>query len=233
MNGKTALTTAIISTVIVLLLFGYCSEYKKRQDIEKLAADNAKELVHVNALRDSTIKMVKDSFAHKIYTAELRLVQESAVRSLAEKDAKRYRDMLAAFKVDIRYKRDTIKVSYTDTLRDTLYYGRPFAYTDRWLSFNGTVDSNKVGIYNLNMNAGNLSILVGYRNRGLFRKPEPVVEVKTDCQYLFIPSVETAFKKPPVRPWWDSRAAWFIYGAASKTLLNIGINNAAGKPIVW
>jgi len=203
MNFK-KLSWVVLIILIILLVWDGCSKnaqlsaYKKQ--VSKLSFKEQKFVQRI------------DKKNHKIAEQEqIIMTQKDAIDNdlLTINDFKRVESQT---KIITHISRDSIFVPFlvTDTIEVNVLNDRKFAFTDKYFGIFGSSKSNGILFDSVYFNNG-LSLTIGNKSKGFFKRSEPIVQVIYDNPYSITNSMQNVIIKNEIK-WYDRKRNWFGMG---------------------
>lgn len=200
----TRLSLVVLIIVIILLVWDGCSKNAQlsayKEQVSKLTFKEQKFVERI------------DKNNHKIAEQEqIIMTQKDAIDNdlLAINDFKRVESQT---KIITHISRDSIFVPFvvTDTIEVNVLNDRRFAFTDKYFGIFGTSKPNGILFDSVYFNNG-LSLTIGNKSRGFFKRSEPIVQVTYDNPYSSTNSMQNVVIKNDIK-WYDKKRNWLGMG---------------------
>lgn len=166
----------------------------------------------------SKLKRKEQVFVQKI-NKDKKIIAEQSQVILSEKDAindnililNDFRKVKSQIKVITQTKYDSVYVPYTITQNDTIYKYKSFGFKDEYFGIYGLAKQDGI-LFDSVYFKNDLTLTIGNKSNGFFRKSEPIVQVKYENPYTTTTSMNNVIIKNDLR-WYDKKRNWFVLGA--------------------
>jgi len=117
---------------------------------------------------------------------------------------------------------DSLRAKYNEP-RQVIYVPKKFSLSQNFYSLSGQIMKNGVMVDSLRFN-NELSLTIGMKSQGLFKKPIPMVLAKNTNPFVETSSMQNIVIKNDLK-WFDKKATWFAVGVLSGLTTGILLNN--------
>lgn len=209
------LTLVVLMLAIIFLVWDGCSKEAQLSSFK----ENIQKLKLGNQTFKETISKKNEKIAEQ---KQIILSQEDAVDQelLMINDFKKVK---AQVKVINRTIVDSIYVPFevkvTDTFLVNAESDKPFSFNDEYFGIYGTAKKNGIlfdSVYFVN----DLTLTIGNKSKGFFKKAEPIVQVKYNNPYTTTTSMNNVVIQNELK-WYDRKMNWFLIGAGLATITMI------------
>ena len=212
---KYHLSLVVLILAIVFLVWDGCS--KKAQ----LSAfkENIQQLKFGNQKFKETISKNNEKIAEQ---TQVILSQDDAIEQelLIINDLKK---VSAQVKIVNRTMVDSIYVPFEVKVNDTILVNvesqKKFSFNDEFFGIYGSAKENGIlfdSVYFVN----DLTLTIGNKSKGFFKKSEPIVQVKYDNPYTTTTSMNNVIIQDELK-WYDRKRNWFLMGAGIATITTL------------
>jgi hypothetical protein len=108
---------------------------------------------------------------------------------------------------------DTILVATNDiqdSLGTYLRVPKPFSLNTEWYGITGKVNTKGVNLDSLSFR-NKMTITIGSKSQGLFKKPKPIVLMKNENPYVYTTGMQNIVIKNELK-WYEKKGLWFGVG---------------------
>ena len=123
----------------------------------------------------------------------------------------------AQVKVITQTKYDSVYVPYNIT--DTIYKYKSFAFKDEYFGIYGIAKNDGI-LFDSVYFKNDLTLTIGNKSKGFFRKSEPIVQVKYENPYTTTTSMNNVIIQNDLK-WYDKKRNWFILGAGVASFVTL------------
>jgi hypothetical protein len=198
------LSLVVLIIALILLVWDGCSKNAQLSAFK----ENVKKLNYESELFKETITKNNNRIAEQ---KQIIMSKRDAIDNnlLAMND---FKSVESQTKIITHISRDSIFVPYavTDTIEVNVLNDRKFAFTDKYFGIFGSSKSNGILFDSVYFNNG-LSLTIGNKSKGFFKRSEPIVQVIYDNPYSSTNSMQNIIIKNELK-WYDRKRNWFGMG---------------------
>ena len=197
------LSLVVLIVAIIFLVWDGCSKNAQLSAFKKQV---------------SKFKTKEQVFVQKI-TKDKKIIAEQSQFILSQKDAlsedllilNDFKKVDAQVKVITQTQYDSIYVPYIITQTDTIYKYKSFCFKDEYFGIYGVAKQDGI-LFDSVYFKNDLTLTIGNKSNGFFRKSEPIVQVKYENPYTTTTSMNNVIIKNDLK-WYDKKRTWFVLGA--------------------
>tara|TARA_B110000495_G_C22925310_1_gene540717 strand:+ start:206 stop:919 length:714 start_codon:yes stop_codon:yes gene_type:complete len=230
--NKVLLSFVVLIVAVLLLVWRSCeqnaqlSAYKKQ--MQKFSLGDQVFIETENKQGEKVIEQKqiilsqKDAIAHNLLQiSELKKVQSQVIIETITKIDSVFIPFDDSWQNENQF--DTIV--FTDTIYkdNIIYLPKTFSLIEDYYSISGNILKSGVLVDSLRFN-NELSLSIGMKSQGVFKKPIPVVIAKNSNPFVETSSMQNIVIKNDLK-WYDKKLTWFAVGVLSGFTSGILINN--------
>ena len=211
----------LIVLLSVVILFLVCGYYNSKAEL----SDFKKQILKFELSEQKYLETISENGARLVEQEQIILTQEDAIQNnLLE--INRLKKIKSQVVVNTITQIDSVFVPFivdsivNDTnILPTNYISVPkrFSLIDEWYSVNGKIKLNGLLIDSLSFN-NELSLTIGNKSQGLFKKSQPVVLVEYSNPYVRTTSMQNIIIKDELR-FYDKKSFWYGVGFSTGILI--------------
>lgn len=198
------LSLVVLIIALILLVWDGCSKNAQLSAFK----ENVKKLNFKSELFKETIAKNNNRIAEQ---KQIIMNQKDAIDNdlLSIND---FQSVESQTKIITHISRDSIFVPFAviDTIEVNVFNDRIFAFTDKYFGIFGSSKSNGILFDSVYFNNG-LSLTIGNKSKGFFKRSEPIVQVVYDNPYSSTNSMQNVIIKNELK-WYDRKRNWFGMG---------------------
>lgn len=205
------LSLVVLIIAIVFLVWDGCSKDAQLSAFKKQVSKyKGKEQIFVQTLSKDKKVIAEQS--------QVILSQKDAVKEnlLILNDFKKVKSQV---KVITNTKYDSIFVPYTITKNDTIFKYQSFEFKDEYFGIFGSAKQDGV-LFDSVYFKNDLTLTIGNKSKGFFRKSEPIVQVKYENPYTTTTSMNNVIIQNDLK-WYDKKRTWFVIGAGVASFVTL------------
>ena len=212
----------LIVLLLIVILLLVCGYYNSRAEL----SDFKEQIGKFELSEQKYLETINENGKRIVEQEQIILSQEDAINhNLLEID--RLKKIKSQVVVNTITQIDSVFVPYivdsvaVDSTLPTNYISVPkrFSLLDEWYSFNGKIQLNGLLIDSLSFN-NELSLTIGNKSQGLFKKPKPLVLVEYSNPYVRTQSMQNVIIKDELK-FYDKKVFWLGVGFGTGILLPI------------
>ena len=199
----------------------------------------AYERAELKEYKDQMLKfdLKEQKFLETIDEDGTRIVEQEQI-ILSQKDAinnhlveiKNLKKIKSQVIINTITKVDSVFIPFVSdtTIKDTLvldnyiFVPQRFSLLDEWYSFDGTIKKSGVLLDSISFN-NKLSLTIGSKSNGFFKKPKPIVLVEYSNPYVSTTAMHNIIIKDDLK-FYDKKGFWYGFGVVSGIGVGILIN---------
>ena len=205
------LSLVVLIVAIIFLVWDGCSKNAQLSAFKKQV---------------SKFKTKEQVFVQKI-TKDKKIIAEQSQFILSQKDAlsedllilNDFKKVDAQVKVITQTQYDSIYVPYIITQTDTIYKYKSFGFKDEYFGIYGVAKQDGI-LFDSVYFKNDLTLTIGNKSNGFFRKSEPIVQVKYENPYTTTTSMNNVIIKNDLK-WYDKKRTWFVLGAGVASFVTL------------
>lgn len=205
------LSLVVLIIAIILLVWDGCSKDAQLSAFKKQVSKfKGKEQVFVQTITKDKKTIAEQSqviLSHKDAVNENLLILND------------FRKVKAQVKVITQTKYDSVYVPYTITETDTIYNYKSFGFKDDYFGIYGIAKEDGI-LFDSVYFQNDLTLTIGNKSKGFFRKSEPIVQVKYENPYTTTTSMNNVIIQNDLK-WYDKKRTWFILGAGVASFVTL------------
>lgn len=205
------LSLVVLIVAIVFLVWDGCSKNAQLSAFKKQVSKfKCKEQIFVETLNKDK-KIIAEQ-------KQVILSQKDAVKEnlLILNDFKKVESQV---KLVTYTKRDSIFVPYTISKTDTIFKYKSFQFKDEYFGIYGTAKIDGI-LFDSVYFKNDLTLTIGNKSKGFFKKSEPIVQVKYENPYTTTTSMNNVIIQNDLK-WYDKKRTWFILGAGVASFITL------------
>ena len=212
----------LIVLLLIVILLMVCGYYNSRAEL----SDFKNQMSKFELKEQKYLETISENGNRIVEQEQIILSQTGAINNnLLE--IKRLKEIKSQVIVNTITQIDSVFVPFVmdSTSNDTLgldnyiIIPKRFSLAEKWYSINGSINKTGLLIDTLNFN-NELSLTIGSKSQGLFKKPKPIVLVEYSNPYVSTTSMQNIVIKNELR-FYDKKSFWFGVGVGTGVLLPI------------
>ena len=210
----------LIVLLLIVILLMVCGYYNSRAEL----SDFKRQMSKFELKEQKYLETISENGSRIVEQEQIILSQNDALaNNLLE--IKRLKEIKSQVIVNTITQIDSVFVPFvTDsTSNDTLgldnyiIVPKRFSLAEQWYNINGSINKTGLLIDTLNFN-NELSLTLGNKSQGIFKKPQPIVLVEYSNPYVRTTSMQNIVIKNDLR-FYDKKGFWFGVGIGTGVLL--------------
>jgi len=230
--NKVLLSLVVLIVAILLLVWRSCEKDAQlsafKSQIQKFNLGdqvfietkdkNGEKIIEQNQI----ILSQKDAIAHNLLQIEeLKKVQSKVIIETITKIDSVYIPFDDSWQDEDQF--DSIIIIDTIFKDNIVFLPKTFSLLEEYYSLSGNILKNGILVDSLRFN-NELSLSIGMRSQGVFKKPIPLVIAKNSNPFVETSSMQNVIIKNDLK-WYDKKITWFAVGLLSGFTSAILINN--------
>jgi len=230
--NKVLMSLVVLLVAVLLLVWRSCEQSAQlsayKQQVKKFNLGDQVFIERTNKQGEKIIEQEqiilsqKDAIAHNLLEIdELKKVQSQVIIETITKVDSVYIPFDNSWQNENQF--DTIVLVDTIFKDNIIYVPKSFSLTQDYYSVSGNILKNGVLIDSLRF-PNELSLSIGMKSEGLFKKPKPVVIAKHSNPFVQTSSMQNVVIKNDLK-WYDKKITWFAVGLLSGFTTGFILNN--------
>jgi hypothetical protein len=211
---------SLIVLLLVVMLLLVCSYYNSRAEL----SDFKKQMLKFELSEQKYLETIDENGIRIVEQEQIILTQEDAINNnLLEID--RLKKIKSQVVINTITQIDSVFVPFlvdslsNDTISTNNYIIIPkrFALSKEWYNISGKIQKTGLLIDTLSFN-NELSLTIGNKSQGLFKKPKPIVLVEYSNPYVKTQSMQNIIIKNELK-FYDKKSFWYGLGVGTGLLI--------------
>ena len=211
---------SLIVLLLVVMLLLVCSNYNSRAEL----SDFKKQMLKFELSEQKYLETIDENGIRIVEQEQIILSQEDAINNnLLEID--RLKKIKSQVVINTITQIDSVFVPFlvdslsNDTISSNNYIIIPkrFALSREWYNISGKIQKTGLLIDTLSFN-NELSLTIGNKSQGLFKKPKPIVLVEYSNPYVKTQSMQNIIIKNELK-FYDKKSFWYGLGVGTGILI--------------
>lgn len=211
---------SLIVLLLVVMLLLVCSYYNSRAEL----SDFKKQMLKFELSEQKYLETIDENGIRIVEQEQIILTQEDAINNnLLEID--RLKKIKSQVVINTITQIDSVFVPFlvdslsNDTISTNNYIIIPkrFALSKEWYNISGKIQKTGLLIDTLSFN-NELSLTIGNKSQGLFKKPKPIVLVEYSNPYVKTQSMQNIIIKNELK-FYDKKSFWYGLGVGTGILI--------------
>lgn len=230
--NKILLSFVVLIVAILLLVWRSCEQNAQlsayKQQMQKFSLGDQVFIERKNKQGEKIIEQEqiilsqKDAIAHNLLEIEeLKKVQSQVIIETITKIDSVFIPFDDSWQNEDQF--DTIVITDTIFKDNIIFVPKTFSLIEDYYSISGNILKSGVLVDSLRFN-NELSLSIGMKSQGIFKKPTPVVIAKNSNPFVETSSMQNVVIKNDLK-WYDKKITWFAVGVLSGFTSGILINN--------